>query len=318
MTRADYVRVKAMGEAAEKADAVRREKQERTEFLRHQKERFRKRGADLREERFQTEERIADAIEEQRQQAQAVGDNFRSKQEMLRHKRVVQDKEYEKMGRMLTEKYSTRDNQEKVRSLKAELVDENTRVATEMKTSLKKLKKQTDDNIMEVNTDRCRRVYQDTAHDVIRFSKQQIVANRWDRADDVRDHVALWKEEAKARDEEYVERARRIRDEVVDKQESLRAAARRQEDRVAYARQQTQLRKEMKAERDLVADSVLEQNRTVHDTIEESHLIPAEEVANSVTGGKETLTKLSRFFDFRRMAWATNIEQSPRRAMVRV
>mmetsp|Transcript_43490 Transcript_43490/g.114300 ORF Transcript_43490/g.114300 Transcript_43490/m.114300 type:complete len:175 (-) Transcript_43490:305-829(-) len=174
---------------------------------------------------------------------------------------------------------------------------------------------------MEVNTDRCRRVYQDTAHDVIRFSKQQIVAGRWDRADNVRRSVSAWKAEAKVRDDEYVRRAQEIRDQVADKEESQLAAARRHEERVLYAREQTQVRRQMKAERDMVADAMREQNREVHDCIEESHLVPSDDVTDAIVGGKDTLTKLTRFFDFRRMAWATfptSAQASPRRAVVRV
>ena len=62
MTRADYVRVKRMDEAAEQAKEVRKAKEQNKALLSQQKERFRKRGVMLREERFQTEENIADAI----------------------------------------------------------------------------------------------------------------------------------------------------------------------------------------------------------------------------------------------------------------
>ena len=84
MTRADFVRVKRMDEAAEQAKEVRKAKEQNKAFLSQQKERFRKRGVILREERFQTEEKIADAIEECRQQAHAIGDTFRKRQEKLR------------------------------------------------------------------------------------------------------------------------------------------------------------------------------------------------------------------------------------------
>jgi hypothetical protein len=207
-----------------------------------------------------------------------------------------------------------------VRDLKAEICDEKTRVATEMKAQLKRLKEEVDDTIKSENTDRCRRVYQDTCHDVIRFSKHQIVANRWDRADYVRDTVSVWKAEAKAREEEYVERARRIRnEESLSKDEIERAAAMRHEERLAIARQQAEMRRQIKAERELVTESVLEQNRIAHDAIEESFLIPAAQVAKAVTGGEETLRKLSRFFDFRRMAWSTAPDSmSPRRMPIRL
>jgi hypothetical protein len=58
MTRADFVRVKRMDEAAEQAKEVRKAKEQNKAFLSQQKERFRKRGVILREERFQTEEKI--------------------------------------------------------------------------------------------------------------------------------------------------------------------------------------------------------------------------------------------------------------------
>lgn len=320
MTRADFVRVKRMDEAAEQAKEVRKAKEQNKAFLSQQKERFRKRGVILREERFQTEEKIADAIEECRQQAHAIGDTFRKRQEKLRGQRSDFEREYVSHGRALTEKYSTRDNQERVRDLKAEICDEKTRVATEMKAQLKRLKEEVDDTIKSENTDRCRRVYQDTCHDVIRFSKHQIVANRWDRADYVRDTVSVWKAEAKAREEEYVERARRIRnEESLSKDEIERAAAMRHEERLAIARHQAEMRRQIKAERELVTESVLEQNRIAHDAIEESFLIPAAQVAKAVTGGEETLRKLSRFFDFRRMAWSTAPDSmSPRRMPIRL
>ena len=171
---------------------------------------------------------------------------------------------------------------------------------------------------MEVNTDRCRRVYQDTAHDVIRFSKQQIVAGRWDRADNVRDVVAMWKQEARARDDEYVERARKIREEFSSREASEIATAKLQEERLFHARQQSQARRELQTVRHQVVESVREHNRDARDAVEESHLVPSEDVVQAVTGGQETLNKFTRFFDFRRMARATS-EMSPRRsAVVRV
>lgn len=309
MSRADYVRVQVMGEAARQASELRREKDERKAFLEAQRRDLRRRGAALREERFHTEESIADAIEQKREHAQAVGNSLRVNQEMLRFKRVVQDRAYRTAGKKLTEKYSTRDNQDKVRQLKADLCDEKTDAANKMRDFLKRAKKQTDDNIMEVNTDRCRRVYQDTAHNVIRYSKAQTIARRWDRADYVRDEVVKWRAEAKERDDEYVERARAIRDEVTCKDAMTLNAATRREALLAKARERAEHRQALQAERHSVVDTLREQNRDVHDAVGESQLVLEEEVA-AVAGGKEPLAKLSRFFDFRRFGLAAGA--SPR------
>ena len=297
MSRADYGRIRHMGETVRQADEVRKERVQRLAFQQKQKEKVRQRGAMLREQRFQTEESIAEAIGELRENAQHIGNDHREQTEVLRYKRVVQDREYRSHGRALTQKYSTKDNQERVRSLKQEVIDEKTRAAIEMKQFLKQAKKDTDDTIMEVNTDRARRVYQDTAHYVIRFSKQQIVAGRWDSADGVREHVAKWKLQKAANEEEYVERARQLA--THRSEDATIAAAKRHEERVAYARQQTQWRKDIKAAREIVASSVRERNRHVHDTIEESHLISEDEVVEAA-GGKENLSLFARFFDFRK------------------
>ena len=181
------------------------------------------------------------------------------------------------------------------------MVDEKTRAAVEMKTFLKKAKKATDDNIMQVNTDRARRVYTDTAHGVIRFSKQQIVAGRWDRADRVRETVADWKKQAAINDAAYVARGREIAANTTDWDARDAAAAERHQEKLEYARQQTQWRKDIKAEREMVDAVVREQNCSVHDAVEVSHLVPEDDVRDAA-GGDSTFHMFSRFFDFRRKA----------------
>ena len=301
MSRADYGRVMRMGEVSKKAAEAREEREARRAFVKQQKERVRRRGVDLRAERFKTEEKIEDAIRSKREQAQIIGDTYRVQHEMLRYKRVVQDHAYVSAGRALTQKYSTRDNQETVRALKKQVCDEKTRAATEMRNALKKAKKETDDNILAVNTDRARRVYTDTAHRVIRFSKQQTVAQRWDNADRVREQVAECKQECEANKADYVERARAIKAYIANDAIKAANATERHYEKQLYARQQTQWRKDIKAEREHVDAMVREQNCNIHDAVEQSHLVPEDNVLE-VAGGMESFNVFSRFFDFRKKA----------------
>ena len=288
-----------MTETARQAEASRREREQRKEFIKAQRERVRQHGVGLREQRFQTEDTIADAIEEKRKQAKAIGDAFRTQQEMLRYKRVVQDRAWATHGHELTEKYSTKDNQEKVRALKADLCEVKTKTATEMRNFLKQAKKTTDDDILEVNTDRARRVYTDTAHAVIRLSKQQQVAQRWDGADRVREVVSGWKAEKAANTADYVARARELAAVVNQTEEKVASQIRAK--RIEDARRLAEQRREIRAERDLNAASVRDQKRSVRDAVAENQIVTEDEVCE-VAGGKENFNLFSRFFDFRKKA----------------
>ena len=301
MSKAAYGRVLQMSESTRQADQVRREREERKEFKREQQERFRRRGAALREERYQTEDNIETALNGCVMRNQAAVRGQREQQRALKKVRASQENQYINNGYALTQKYSTQENQAKVRDLKAQVCATKTKAATEMRLFLKQAKKDTDDDIMEVNVDRCRRVYTDTAHAVIRLSKQQIIAGRWDNADDVRERVAGWKNARIANDAAYVARAQKIAAEVAVR--NSEAAERRLEERVAYARKQTQWRKEMKQKVEEVQASVRLQNQSVHDAVEDSHLVRSEEVLEAA-GGKDHLSIFNKFFDFRKVVLA--------------
>lgn len=175
------------------AEQVRSERQANEQFILQQRARFRERGAALREERHATQEAIADSTQLCRRQAATTGARQRNHQAALRLRRRDQERTWEEHGRELTQKYSTSGNQEMVRQLKQEIAEERERKATEMKKLLKRLKKETDDGIYEVNCERVRRVYAETAHPVVRTSKQNVYVSRCHQAHDVRLRVAEWK-----------------------------------------------------------------------------------------------------------------------------
>lgn len=308
LRKADYRRMMQMESNLRKANDGRDEHNQRKAFLKEQKERFRQRGVALREERRQTEANIANSVENVRQSAEAIGDHLRRNQKTLRARRVQQDRDYEDFGRSITEKYSTRGNQETVRQRKAELADEKMTKATEMRILLKRLKKETDDDIMEVNTARVQRVYGDTAHPVIRQSKTTAVAAKWDRADNVRDHVEWCRRQRDAKTAAYIERAKIIKNQA--KIDTATAAQKKHEERTAYARQQTAWRRDILEQRKVVSEGIRDANRFVRDTIDLSHLILETEVAANMrtsstprtSSGEEPFAMFSRFFGFSKVS----------------
>lgn len=172
---------------------MREEREQNQRFCSEQRERFRQRGVVLREQQRITQATIAANAGSCQQQAARIGDTLRAKQALLRHRRQQQEQAWQQHGHGLTEKYSTSGNQQLVRSLKEAIASEKEEVATEMRTLLKMLKKETDDGIIEVNCERVRRVYAETAHPVIRTQKQTMFTKRCDRAREVRTLVASWK-----------------------------------------------------------------------------------------------------------------------------
>lgn len=308
MSRADYGRIIQMDANLQQANQVRQERSEHKRFVQHQKQLFKQRGQLLRAERLQTQDSVIAASNACRQSAHQIGETARQQQMALRYKRDLQQEAWETHGRELTEKYSTRGNQEHVRQLKREIADEKARVGTELRNFLKQAKKDTDDGIHQVNTERVRRVYAETAHPVVRRSKQTVVARRWDRADDVRAGVAAWKREISANNDSYLERARQLNENSKKPSDSAALQQKRHEERVAYARQQTQWRKDIIAQREAVQERVRLENRDVHDKIDLASLISEKVVAHSILSGKgevtegseDALATFSRFFGFKR------------------
>ena len=111
MRRADVRRLVMLDANQQLGADVRAEKEDNQRFMKEQRERFRQRGVMLREQRRHTEAAIANSVESCRQHAAGMGDEQRTRQETLRRRRQIQDRAYEKHGRGLTEKYSTRGNQ---------------------------------------------------------------------------------------------------------------------------------------------------------------------------------------------------------------
>lgn len=282
MRRADYGRLIRMDANVQQANQVRMERMQIKRQHEEQREIFRQRGVLLRQQRLQTEAAIAGSIDSCRLGKFEVGDNLRARQQTLRRKRAEQEKSWEQHGRALTEKYSTRGNQELVRTLKKEVADERMRQATTMRNFLKKAKSDVDDSIREVNRDRVERVYAETAHPVIRHSKQTTVANRWDRADDVRLHVSKWKKAREENEQAYLQRAFQIHSTTQKPDDCAKAAQKRHEERTEYARQQTQWRKDIKAQREEVAANVRASKRSVRDSVEYGQLIRRQHVENEV------------------------------------
>lgn len=289
------------------ANQVRQERSQNKQMLHEQRERFRQRGLALRAQRMQTEAAVAYAVDSCRNNAQATGNSLRHRQRALRLKRSEQEKAWERHGRGLTEKYSTRGNQALVRALKKEVADEKARAGTELRNFLKQAKKDTDDTIAEVNHERVERVYAETAHTVIRAAKQGQLASRWDRADDVRSQVSCWKKEIQENEAQYLERAWAINDDTSGTEDVKQLAQKRHEDRVAYARQQTQWRKGLTQQRKVVADDVRSQNRSVHDLIDLGQLVPQHVIAGSILGslpsegGESSIAMFTRIFGFKRL-----------------
>lgn len=285
MRRADYGRLIRMDANVQSANQVRWERMQIKRQQQEQREAFRQRGVRLRGERLQTEANIAHSVDTIRQNATALGDNLRLSNQALREKRAILESEWKRHGRDLTEKYSTRGNQELVRHLKKEVADRRMSEATVMRNFLKKAKQETDDTIRQVNRDRVERVYAETAHDVIRVSKQTTVASRWDRADAVRRHKNRLKEELRQKEHAYLQRAMAIQETTQKPVEAAILAQRRQEERTQYAREMTQWRKDIKAQREVVAADVRASKRSVRDSIEYGQLIRRQNVEREVATG---------------------------------
>ena len=314
MRRADYGRVLMIDANRQMASRGREEREERRKQRQQQRERFRQRGITLRGERAQTEAAIADSIHSIRQSAAQTGNTLRSRQEQLRKKRADERVKYEKHGQRLTEKYSTRGNQETVRALKAELAEDKMTKATEMRIALKKAKKDTDDDIMDVNTARVKRVYAETAHPVIRQSKTSVVAGRWDKADALRAQLAKLAEQREENHAAYLERAWAIKESTQSPIDCAIAAQERYEERVAYARAQTEWRHDILEQRKVVADGVRNSKKSQRDAINMGSLVLEEEVMSNLRtssprqGGEDALAMFSRWFGFSRVGtrgWGT-------------
>lgn len=282
MRRADYGRLIRMDANVQSANQVRWERMQIKRQQQEQREAFRQRGVRLRGERLQTEANIARSVDSIRQNATALGDNLRLSTQALREKRAILESDWKTHGRNLTEKYSTRGNQELVRHLKKEVADQRMSEATAMRNFLKKAKQETDDTIREVNRDRVERVYAETAHAVIRASKQTTVARRWDRADAVRRHKSQLKEELRQKEDAYMQRALEIQETTQKPVEAAIQAQKRQEERTNYAREMTQWRKDIKAQREEVAADVRASKRNVRDSIEYGQLIRRQNVEREV------------------------------------
>lgn len=309
MRRADYGRIVIMDANLAQANRVRNEREANKRFVEHQKELFKRRGEMLRQERLQTEQAVLVATGRIRDSAQQIGDGKRQELTLLRERRDKIETGWEDHGRALTEKYSTRGNQEKVRRLKQDIADEKARVGTELRNFLKQAKKDTDDDIHRVNTERVQRVYAETAHPVVRRSKQTTVAKRWDKADNVRARVDSWKEQVAANTHAYLEHARQINDKVHRPSESALLLEERHEAKVRYAQEQTQWRKDIIAQREAVQERVRLENRDLHDKIDFASLIPEQVVTKSIVTGphftpsgetEATLDTFTRFFGFKK------------------
>jgi hypothetical protein len=306
MRKADFGRLVLMDANLQQANRVRNERGENKRFVQEQRERFRQRGVALRAERLQTEAAVAGAVDSCHQNARFVGETLRNRQKGLRQRRQMQEKDWERHGRWLTEKYSTRGNQELVRTLKKEVAEEKARVGTELRCFLKQAKKDTDDTIAEVNRERVERVYAETAHPVVRRAKQTIIGGRWDKADNVRMQVAGWRRQMMQNQAEYLERAWTINDSTQKPEDYAVASQKRHEQRVAYARQQTQWRKDIAAQRKAVAEGVRRDNRSVHDSVDYGQLIPEQVVAGTILsssprgGGEDPISMFTRFFGFKK------------------
>lgn len=314
MRRADYGRLIQMDANVQQANQVRWERMQIKRQQQEQREAFRQRGVRLRGERLKTEKAIADSVDAVRQNAALLGDNQRLSNQAMREKRAIQESQWVRHGRELTEKYSTRGNQALVRQLKKEVADQRMAEATVMRNFLKKAKQQTDDSIREVNRDRVERVYAETAHDVIRLSKQTTVAGRWDRADNVRKHKSLWKKALEQNEDEYMKRAMDIHAATTAPTDAAALAQKRHEERTEYARKMTQWRKDIKAQREAVAADVRASKRNVRDSVEYGQLIPRHDVERDVATSvlsvdqrsmspriepDDPLGRLTRFFGFK-------------------
>ena len=308
MRRADYGRLVLMEQNIQQAEQVRGQRTEHQLFLQYQRERFKQRGIMLRGERQAAQAAITGRIDGCRAEAAYVGNVLRSRQAALRERRQEQEQEWAHHGRELTEKYSTQGNQQLVRSLKEEIATEKEAKATEMKRLLKRLKKETDDDIHEVNAERVRRVYAETAHPVIRTSKQNMYVNRLCKADGVRDDVESWKRSRAENESRYISRAHAINEDISRSKEenSVLAEKKRRAERAAAAWANTVRRHEMRAQHAAAAAAIQEENRTLRNSIEFGRLIPAIEVANRLAsssrprdGGEDVFVMLTRVFGFR-------------------
>ena len=225
----------------------------------------------------------------------------------LRYKRDLQQEAWETHGRELTEKYSTRGNQEHVRQLKQEIADEKARVGTELRNFLKQAKKDTDDGIHQVNTERVRRVYAETAHPVC--AGQSRPSSRGDGIGRTTYEQVLRRGSARSPPTTTrtssapasSTRIRRSRPTAPCSRSAMRSALRIPGSRLSGARN-------IIAQREAVQERVRLENRDVHDQIDLASLISEKVVAHSILSGKgevtegseDALATFSRFFGFKR------------------
>ena len=110
-----------------------------------------------------------------------------------------------------------------------------------------------------------------------------------------------------ANNDSYLERARQLGENSKKPSDSAALRQKRHEERVAYARQQTQWRKDIIAQREAVQERVRLENRDVHDKIDLASLISEKVVAHSILSGKGEVTEgsedaLATFSRFRLQA----------------
>ena len=290
LSKSQHGRLMQLESNKQHANTVRQEKLDNKQFVAEQRERFRQRGQMLRQQRAVTEAAISGVVDRHFQQAASIGDAARHRQAALRSRRHEQDVEYERQGRALTEKYSTRDNQELVRRLKAEIELEREEKATEMRNLLKKLKKETDDTIKEVNHERVRRVYAETAHPVIRIQKQTVAQKRCAMGRQTKKEVAAWKREKQRNEQRYVEWAREIVEEGYDQEEAIVESVKRMyADRIEACRAKSgQTIAELNARARAEKARVKWENRVRHDEIDYAKLVLEEVVGDDLRSGRGT------------------------------
>jgi len=312
-SRADFTRIIQMEANYEKGNAVRAELEQTRLRMAEQKEMFRQRGRMLREQRLHSAEKIASKREMCKQDAAQMASDIQHQREAMRARREEMRLRWQMHGRNLGDQQARL--QRKLRSDTEQLQAERKASASLLKTELKALNDQVDDQIYRENCARVARVKEEENHYPL-LAKQIYANGRWDRADRCREESMQARERRRQNEEAYLAKAHEIKSDF----RTIRDETARK--RAAELKEQAErLRREEKEQEEAVAatrKATLDHKRDIHENVELDKLVPEVEVEQvrhyartfpdsptaDVEGGESAVEAMgasfARFFGFRK------------------
>ena len=229
-------------------------------------------------------------------EALRLGTETRTQRERLRKERESNQEQWHAHGKQLQLQHEALRERLKVSAEENRL--ERQRETQELREMLKRLNQEVDDTILRQNQEEAKKVRDETSADAIRASKQTFVDDRWRKADDLRESLAILRERQRRQEQEYIDTAHMIKAHA--KLHSDEAKRQREAERKQLVIETREYEKRLEEEVKAARDALIARKRAVHDTLEESKLVPEGEVNMAVDPEAGPLQMFTRFFGFRK------------------